>query len=119
MSFDIQQPPAGSPGAHAASRSLVFFDRRELNQLMQLYGRMVSAGEWRDYAIDGLSEAAVFSVYRRASEAPFYRIEKRPELARRQGAWSVANQAGLILRRGHELGQVLKLFDSRRFKVVD
>jgi hypothetical protein len=115
MSFDVHQPP--SP--NAASRSLVFFDRRELNQLMQLYGRMVSAGEWRDYAINGLSDAAVFSVYRRASEAPFYRIEKRPELARRQGAWSIANQAGLILRRGHELGQVLKLFDSRKFRVVD
>jgi hypothetical protein len=86
---------------------------------MQLYGRMVSSGEWRDYAIDGLTNAAVFSVYRRASEAPFYRIEKRPELARRQGAWSVRNQAGLVLRRGHELGQVLKLFDNRRFKVVE
>jgi hypothetical protein len=98
---------------------LVFFDRRELNQLMQVYGRMVSTGEWRDYAIDGLADAAIFSVYRRASEAPFYRIEKRPELARRQGAWSVINQAGLILRRGHELGQVLKLFDGRRFRVVD
>ncbi len=119
MSFDIQQPPAGNPAGSSGSRSLVFFDRRELNQLMQLYGRMVSAGEWRDYAIDGLSDAAVFSVYRRASEAPFYRIEKRPELARRQGAWSVVNQAGLVLRRGHELAQVLKLFDSRRFKVVD
>jgi len=119
MSFDVHQPPSGAPSPTAASRSLVFFDRRELNQLMQLYGRMVSAGEWRDYAIDGLSDAAVFSVYRRASEAPFYRIEKRPELARRQGAWSVTNQAGLILRRGHELGQVLKLFDSRRFNVVD
>ncbi len=124
MSFDVHQPPhgpppAGPPPSGAASRGLVFFDRRELNQLMQVYGRMVSAGEWRDYAIDGLADAAVFSVYRKASEAPFYRIEKRPELARRQGAWSVTSQAGLVLRRGHELGQVLKLFDSRRFRVVD
>jgi hypothetical protein len=124
MSFDVHLPPSSPPGngappAGVASRSLVFFDRRELNQLMQLYGRMVSAGEWRDYAIDGLSDCAVFSVYRRASEAPFYRIEKRPELARRQGAWSVANQAGLVLRRGHELSQLLKVFDSRRFRVVD
>jgi hypothetical protein len=86
---------------------------------MQVYGRMVSAGEWRDYAIDGHADAAVFSVYRRASEAPFYRIEKRPDLARRQGAWSVSSQAGLVLRRGHELGQVLKLFDSRKFRVVE
>ncbi len=123
MSFDLGQPPSGpppsSPSGGSASRSLVFFDRRELNQLMQVYGRMVSAGEWRDYAIDGLADAAIFSVYRRASEAPFYRIEKRPELARRQGAWSVINQGGLVLRRGHELGQVLKLFDSRRFRIVD
>jgi hypothetical protein len=119
MSFDVHQPPFGALASGAASHSLVFFDRRELNQLMQVYGRMVSAGEWRDYAIDGLSDAAVFSVYRRASEAPFYRIEKRPDLARRQGAWSVMSQAGLVLRRGHELSQVLKLFDSRRFRVVD
>jgi hypothetical protein len=118
MSFDVHQPPLGSP-ASAAGRSSVFFERRELNQLMQVYGRMVSAGEWRDYAIDGLADAAVFSIYRRASEAPFYRIEKRPELARRQGAWSVTTQSGLVLRRGHELSQVLKLFDSRRFKVVE
>ncbi len=119
MSFDVHQPPSGPPASGAASHSLVFFDRRELNQLMQVYGRMVSSGEWRDYAIDGLADAAVFSVYRRASESPFYRIEKRPELARRQGAWSVTSQAGLVLRRGHELGQVLKLFDSRRFRLVD
>jgi len=123
MSFDLRQPPLGPPPSSTAggatSRGLVFFDRRELNQLMQVYGRMVSAGEWRDYAIDGLADAAVFSVYRRASEAPFYRIEKRPDLTRRQGAWSIVNQSGLILRRGHELGQVLKLFDSRRFRVVE
>ncbi len=111
MSFDA------TPSAPAFP--VVFFERRELDILLRFYGRRVAAGEWRDYAIDGLSDAAVFSVYRRASEAPFYRIEKRPELARRQGAWSVTNQAGLILRRGHELGQVLKLFDGRRFKVVD
>lgn len=72
---------------------------------------MVSAGQWRDYAIDGLSDAAVFSVYERASQAPLYRIEKRPALARRQGAWAVIGQAGMILRRGHELDQVLRFFD--------
>jgi hypothetical protein len=80
---------------------------------------MVSAGEWRDYAIDGLREAAVFSVFRRASEAPVYRIEKRPALARRQGALAVIGQGGVILRRGHDLAQVLRLFDKGRFKVVD
>ena len=97
----------------------VFFERRELTRLLSLYGRMVAAGEWRDYAIDGLSESAVFSVYRRSSEAPLYRIEKRPGLARKQGAWAVVGQAGMILRRGHELEQVLRFFDKGRFKVVD
>ena len=100
-------------------QATVFFERRELVRLLSLYGRMVSAGEWRDYAIDGLSESAVFSVYKRSSEAPLYRIEKRPALARRQGAWAVLGQAGMVLRRGHELEQVLRFFDRGRFKVVD
>src|SRR6201989_3009187 len=100
---------------HAAPRQAgIFFERKELERLLRLYGRMVAAGEWRDYAIDGLSNAAVFSVYRRASEQPLYRIEKRPELARRQGAWAVIGQGGHILRRAHELEQVLKLFDTRK-----
>ena len=97
----------------------VFFERRELDRILRLYGRMVASGEWRDYAIDGLAEAAVFSVFRRASEAPFYRIEKRPALARRQGQWAVISQNGHILKRGHELEQVLKLFDKDRLKAVD
>ena len=96
-----------------------FFERRELERILRLYGRMVAQGEWRDYAIDGLAEAAVFSVFRRASEAPLYRIEKRPSLARRQGQWAVINQSGLILKRGQELEQVLKVFDKGRFKVVE
>ena len=100
-------------------QATVFFERRELVRLLSLYGRMVSAGEWRDYAIDGLSESAVFSVYKRSSEAPLYRIEKRPALARRQGAWAVLGQGGMVLRRGHELEQVLRFFDKGRFKVVD
>jgi hypothetical protein len=103
----------------AASGAVVFFDRRELNRLLGLYGRMVAAGEWRDYAIDGLREAAVFSVFRRASEAPLYRIEKRPALARRQGAWAVVGQGGLVMKRGHDLDQVLKLFDRGRFRIVE
>ncbi|WP_395674018.1 DUF2794 domain-containing protein [Phenylobacterium sp.] len=97
----------------------VFFERRELERLLRLYGRMVAAGEWRDYAMDGLAEAAVFSVFRRSSEQPLYRIEKRPALARRQGAWSIVGEGGMILRRGHELDQVLRFFDKGRFKVVD
>ena len=99
--------------------AVVFFDRRELDQLLRLFGRWVAAGEWRDYAIVGLRDAAVFSVFRHASESPLYRIEKRPALARRQGAWAVIGQGGVILKRGHELGQVLKLFDKGRFAVVE
>jgi hypothetical protein len=105
--------------APAPARGQVFFDRRELDALLRLYGRQVAAGEWRDYAIDGLADAAVFSVFRRTAEQPAYRIEKRPALARRQGAWAVYGQGGVILRRGHELAQVLRVFDSRRFTVVD
>jgi len=105
--------------SHAAPRQqIVFFERRELTRLLSLYGRMVAAGEWRDYGIDGLADAAVFSVFRRSAEAPLYRIEKRPALARKQGAWAVVGQGGHVLRRGHELEQVLRLFDRGRFKVI-
>jgi hypothetical protein len=111
---------AFDPPAHATARQApTFFERREFERLLSLYGRMVAAGEWRDYAIDALAEAAIFSVFRRASEAPLYRIEKRPALARRQGAWAILGQGGVVLRRGHELEQVLRFFDRGRFKVVD
>ena len=110
MSLDAS-PPAGRP--------LVFFDRKELDTLTRLYGRMVAAGEWRDYAIDGLSEAAVFSVFERSAEQPLYRIEKRPALARRQGAWAIIGRGGVLLRRGHDLEQVLRFFETRRFRVVE
>jgi Protein of unknown function (DUF2794) len=109
-----------SEPSHAASRPAgIFFERRELERLLRLYGRMVAAGEWRDYGMDALTEAAVFSVFRRSSEAPLYRIEKRPALARRQGAWAVVGQGGHVLRRGHELDQVLRFFDKSRFSVVE
>jgi hypothetical protein len=110
MAFDTSPSP---------SRAVTFFERRELDRLLQLYGRMVAAGQWRDYAIDGLKDAAVFSVFRRASESPLYRIEKRPSLAKRQGAWAVIGEGGLILRRGHELEQVLRFFERSRFNVVE
>jgi hypothetical protein len=110
---------AFDPSYAAPSGARTFFERRELERLLRLYGRMVAQGEWRDYAIDGLTDAAVFSVFRRASEAPLYRIEKRPALAKRQGAWAVIGQGGVVLRRGPELETVLRLFDRGRFKVVD
>jgi hypothetical protein len=95
-----------------APSSRVTFDRRELDRIFRLYGRMVAAGEWRDYAIDFLRDRAVFSVFRRAAEVPLYRIEKNPRLARRQGAYSVISATGLIVRRGHELERVLRALDK-------
>ena len=92
--------------------STVTFDRRELSELLNLYGRMVAAGEWRDYAIDFLKDKAQFSVFRRSSEMPLYRIVKDPALARRQGAYSVVAATGLILKRGSELSRVLKVLDK-------
>jgi|APThiThiocy_cv2_1041547.scaffolds.fasta_scaffold08751_6 hypothetical protein len=89
----------------------VTFDRRELDQILRIYGRMVAAGEWRDYAIDHLSDRAVFSVFRRTSEVPLFQIAKMPKLARRQGAFAVIAAGGLILKRGHELARVLGVFD--------
>jgi hypothetical protein len=91
----------------------VTFHRQELDQILRVYGRMVAAGEWRDYAIDHLRDRAVFSAFRRASEVPLYRIVKQPELARRQGAYSVVAASGLILKRGHELARVLTVFEAR------
>jgi hypothetical protein len=90
----------------------VTFERRELDRIFNLYGRKVAAGEWRDYAIDFLRDRAVFSVFRRASEVPLYRIEKSPKLARKQGAYSVISATGLIVRRGHELDRVLRAIDK-------
>ena len=116
MSFDGVPTPEPAAGPRGGS---VFFERRELDRILSLYGRMVAAGEWRDYAISGLSDRAVFAVYRRASEQPIYSIEKEPALARRQGAWSVIGQGGVILKRGQDLGQVLRVFESGRFKVVE
>src|ERR1700749_3517615 len=107
--------PQGAVPFAPASR--VTFDRRELDRLFNLYGRIVAAGEWRDYAIDFLKDRAVFSVFRRASEVPIYRIEKDPRLARKQGAYSVISASGLILRRGHELDRVLLVID-RKLAVV-
>lgn len=91
----------------------VSFNRRELDILLQFYSARVGTGEWRDYAIDMLHDRAVFSVFKRASEVPIYVVEKNPKLARRQGQWSITNANGLILKRGHELRQVLKVLDKK------
>lgn len=91
----------------------VSFDRRELDLILRLYGRMVAANEWKDYAIDHLEDRAIFSVYRRASEVLLFQIVKDPKLAKRQGAFSVIAAGGRILKRGHELARVLGVFDNR------
>lgn len=90
----------------------VTFHRRELDAILRIYGRMVGEGEWKDYAIDHLKDKAVFSIFKRSGEMPLFRIEKNPKLAAKQGAYCVVNTHGRILKRGHELPQVLKVFDK-------
>ena len=95
----------------------VTFDRHELRDILNLYGRKVAAGEWRDYAIDFTRERAVFSIFRRAAEYPLYRVVKDPKLAAKQGAFSVVTTTGLVLRRGSDLKKVLAVLD-RKLKLV-
>jgi Protein of unknown function (DUF2794) len=112
--IDPSEAPAAARNAAAAAQSnRVTFNRHELNRILNLYGRMVADGEWRDYAIDFLRDRAVFSIFRRASEVPIYRIEKDLRLARKQGIYSVISASGLILRRGHELDRVLLVIDRK------
>lgn len=96
----------------------VGFDRIELSQILDLYGRMVAAGNWRDYAIDLGRDAAIFSAFRRATERPEYRIEKRPDLRLKQGMWVLVGEGGAILKRGHELGPILAPVERKLMKVV-
>ena len=93
----------------------VAYHRTELGLIMNVYGQMVSKGHWKDYAIDMLRTEAIFSVYRRASETPLYQIIKRPALRNKQGEYSVVAPGGLILKRGHDLKSVLRVFDKQRF----
>ena len=95
------------------------FEKGELTQILNLYGRMVAAGNWRDYAIDLGRDAAVFSAFRRATERPEYRIEKRPALRNRQGMWALVGKGGAILKRGHDLGPVLAPVERKLMKLVD
>jgi len=106
-------PPNGRPVQQTA------FDRRELMQIMDLYGRMVAAGHWRDYAIDMGKDAAVFCAFRRAAERPEYRIEKRPALRNRQGMWALIGEAGAVLKRGQDLTPVLAPVERKLFRIVE
>lgn len=97
----------------------VGFERQELTRILDLYGRMVAAGHWRDYAIQLASDAAIFAAFRRSAERPEFRIEKRPALRNRQGMWALVNEAGAVLKRGHELGPVLAPVERRLLKLVE
>ena len=110
---DPSELRGGEASPSLAPRNEVTFNRRELNRILDLYGRKVAAGEWRDYAIDFLKDHAQFSVYRRSSEVPLYRIVKDPALAKRQGAYSVVAATGLVLKRGTELSRVLRVLDKK------
>lgn len=98
--------------------SQIAFDRKELSAILNVYGQMVSQGEWKDYAMDFLKNKAVFSIYRKASEHALYRIEKVPALSKKQGQFAVIAPGGLVLKRGHDLKTVLRVFDKQRFKVT-
>ncbi len=97
----------------------VGFERAELTRILDLYGRMVAAGHWRDYAMDLNADAAIFAAFRRAAERPEYRIEKRPALRLRQGMWALVGEGGAVLKRGHELGPVLAPVERRLMKLVE
>ena len=102
-------PPIPFPGPVKNAGLVVAFHRTELSVILALYGRMVAAGEWRDYGLSHLRDAAVFSIFRRTAENPLFRIEKRPALRLRQGQYAVIGAEGQVLRRGHDLGQVLRV----------
>ena len=116
--IDPSEPQAGVAMRQPPAANQVTFNRRELDRILDLYGRKVAAGEWRDYAIDFLKDRAVFSVFRRTSEVPLYRIEKNPKLERRQGTYSVISATGHIVRRGHELERVLRAIDKSQLALV-
>lgn len=115
--------PARSPAAPSSpapasaptpTPALVSFHRRELDLILRVYGHRVASGEWRDYAIDHMKDRAVFSIFRRSSEMPLFRVEKVPRNAKRQGAYAVVGTGGVILKRGGDLAQVLKVFEKKR-----
>lgn len=111
------QPPTSATAQHEAPQ--VAFQRGELNIILSLYGRMVAAGEWRDYGISNLREVAVFSVFRRTAESPLYRIEKRPRLRGRQGQYAVIGMDGRVLKRGSDLRTVLRVLERKLIRAVE
>lgn len=112
------QTPTPFPQSAALPEQVVF-DRAELGAILALYGRMVAAGEWRDYAMSFLRDCAVFSVFRRTAETPIYRIEKHPRLRARQGAYALIGMDGQIMKRGHDLPSVLRPLERKLIRPVE
>jgi hypothetical protein len=106
------------PGAYHR-KAVTAFDRQELGRILDLYGRMVAAGHWRDYAMQFDPEVASFVAFRRAAERPEVRIEKRPSLRLKQGAWALISEHGAVLKRGHELTPVLAPLERRLLRIVE
>ena len=120
VSFDDHHLTRSARNARSGHhQTSVFFNRLELSQILQVYGRMVAKSEWRDYAIGETKNACIFAIFHRTADHPLFRIYKEPRLAAKQGAYSVLGQNGRILKRGKTLAQVLKVFDRRRFDTVD
>jgi len=112
------QPPTPFP-LHGTLQEQVSFDRRELSAILAVYGRMVAAGEWRDYGIAGGPEVAAFLIFRRTAETPIYTVEKRPKLRNRQGMYALVGAEGQVLRRGHDLAAVLRFLDRQAMRAVE
>lgn len=113
------QETGETPATQRERGEQVMFDRRELGTILSVYGRNVAAGEWRDYAIGAGKDFAIFAVFRRTSEMPLFRIEKRPKLRHKQGLYAVVGAAGQVLKRGHDLTNVLKVLEPKRVQLVE
>lgn len=113
---------SSSPTRHSnlnpAKPTTVYMVRAELTKILDVYGKLVVAGQWHDYALDTLPDIAIFSIYRRASERPLYRVIKEPALDQKQGVWRITNTEGRILKRGKKLEQLLRYFDPLLLKTV-
>lgn len=118
LSIKGDQQGASQPAKLQKLPETVRFNRQELDAILRVYGQMVAMGEWRDYAIDHLKTEAVFSVFRRSTEFPLYRVTKTPKLNKKQGMYAVVAASGMILKRGHDLKIVLRVFDRQRLKSV-
>ena len=119
MTMHIPTSPASNITQMTRVPEQVAFHRTELAVILSLYGRMVAAGEWRDYGISCLRDMAVFSIFRRTAEVPLYRIEKRPKLRMKQGMYAIIGADGQVLRRGHDLKAVLRVLERKLIRAVE